>query len=199
MKLTDAFPSNYLKAGDLDEDQTYTIAGVTIETLGQGKNAEQKPVLSFKETDKTFVLNKTNGKTISSLYGDEMDDWTGKKITLFATEVEFQGEQTLAIRVRLKKPVQLPPRPTKAPVSDPLAGNPKQSAYKAFLDKWNEHEAGNPDDAPLKQERWTQAQETYFTENGGKKPATATADDWTAFAAKLVKDYDAATGGFIPF
>lgn len=98
MKVSEAFPSNYLKAADIEKDTTFTIRIVQMEDLGDDK----KPVAYFNEVDKGFVLNKTNATTIQELYGGEMTDWTGKKITLFATEVAYQGKQTMAIRVRLK-------------------------------------------------------------------------------------------------
>ena len=105
MRFDDVYPSNYLKASDCEDgDLVLTIEAVRTETLGQGKDAELKPVASFHETEKTFVVNKTNWKTIEKLYGPDSDDWVGKKIALFATEVPFGQEMVMAIRVRLKAP-----------------------------------------------------------------------------------------------
>jgi hypothetical protein len=51
-------------------------------------------------------LNKTNGVVICELYGEEMNDWVGKKITLYEKDdVEFAGKLVSAIRVRRKVPV----------------------------------------------------------------------------------------------
>jgi len=103
MNIDAAFPSKYLKAADLgDSDRTVTIAKIDIEDIGKGKEQELKPVLYFNETKKGLVLNKTNSKTIKSLHGPETDAWVGKQITLFTTEVDFAGDQILAIRVRLR-------------------------------------------------------------------------------------------------
>lgn len=106
MRLNDAFPSNYLKADDLEEaDVIVTITGCEIEELGKEK--ERKPVLTFRGTDKKMVLNKTNWQTIAKVLGtDETDEWIGKRITLFTAQVESFGETVLAIRVRLKAPAQ---------------------------------------------------------------------------------------------
>ena len=105
MRFDDVYPSSYLKASDCEDgDLALTIEAVRTETLGQGKDAEVKPVASFHETDKTFVVNKTNWKTIEKLYGPDSDDWVGKRIALFATEVPFGQEMVMAIRVRLKAP-----------------------------------------------------------------------------------------------
>src|SRR5688500_9223445 len=114
MNISTAFPSKYLKAAELEADTVFTIDRIEMENVApQGKPDEIKPVVYFQEDERGVVLNKTNSETISSLYGPETDDWVGKQITLFATEVDFQGKQVLAIRVRLKKP-GAPQRPQPA-------------------------------------------------------------------------------------
>ena len=105
MNINNAFPSKWLKSGDVEEgDLTLTIKSVSLEEVGSGEQAEQKPIIYFNETDKGMVLNKTNADTISRLYTRETDAWIGKPITIFATEVDFAGKQTLALRVRMKAP-----------------------------------------------------------------------------------------------
>ena len=102
MNINNAFPSDYLKSGDLEGDLTLTIRAVETKSIGQGEQAELKPIVYFEEQEKGFVLNKTNALTISGMYGPETDNWTGKPITLFPTQVDFQGKSTLALRVRLQ-------------------------------------------------------------------------------------------------
>lgn len=106
MNMNDAFPSAWLKAGDLpeDEDLILTVKSVQMEEIGQGDDRQSKPVVYFKDDDKGLVLNKTNADVIVQLYGADTDAWIGKKLALFATQVDFRGKATLAIRVRLKKP-----------------------------------------------------------------------------------------------
>src|SRR5262245_10103163 len=111
MRMNDAFPSKYLKAEDLEEgDLIVTIADARFEefTDPQTKRIDNKPVLFFEGKDsKPFVLNKTNYKAISKvLKSDDTDDWFGKKIALYATEVESFGETVLGIRVRLQVPAK---------------------------------------------------------------------------------------------
>lgn len=112
MNINNAFPSKWLKSGDIPEDAdlVLTINKVEVKEVGQGEEAEQKPVIFFNETDKGMVLNKTNAGTISKLYTPETDAWIGNRIALFATEVDFGGNQTLAIRIRMKAPVNKPSR-----------------------------------------------------------------------------------------
>lgn len=106
MNINDAFPSKYLKAADADEDLILTIKAVKVETIGQGAKAEQKPVIYFIDAEKGMVLNKTNAKMIGKIAkSDDTDDWKGVKVRIIATEVEFQGDLVMALRVRdVKKP-----------------------------------------------------------------------------------------------
>jgi hypothetical protein len=108
MNIQNAFPSKWLKSGDIEEgDLNLTIKAVQIENIGQGDEQESKPVIYFEETEKGMVLNKTNADTISRLHTTETDNWIGKKISIFATEVDFAGKQTLALRVRMRAPKQV--------------------------------------------------------------------------------------------
>jgi hypothetical protein len=103
MNIYDAFPSKYLKAEDLKgENVTVTIEEFTREKVGSEK--ESKPVISFVNTLKKMVLNKTNADTIAKLYGGETDQWPGKRIILYPKDIEFQGKMVLALRVSLQKP-----------------------------------------------------------------------------------------------
>ena len=117
MDINSAFPSRYLKAGDdvPDEGQlVLTIRDVTLETVGQGKDAQDKPIVYFRESDKGLVCNKTNAKTLAKLLGDDTDDWAGRRIALFVTEVQFPADMVPAIRVKTKLPAA---KPATAPVS----------------------------------------------------------------------------------
>jgi hypothetical protein len=98
--INDAFPSNYLKASDLQGRQpVVTIDRVEFEPVGRTR--EMKPILYFAGKDKGVVLNKTNANKIASLTGSTLtEDWTGMRVTLFATHVEFQGETVEAIRIK---------------------------------------------------------------------------------------------------
>ncbi len=105
--INDMFPSNYLKADDLSEgDLTLQIKEVKPEKMKDRDGEEEsKPVLYFTEQPKGLILNKTNAKAISELYGTDYTLWVGKKITLFWTEVDSFGEMKPAIRVRKQKPI----------------------------------------------------------------------------------------------
>ncbi len=111
MRISEAYPSKYLKAADLaGQDRTVTIRACVQEELGQGSEMEVKPVLYFDGGQKGLVLNKTNAQAIAEDYGDDTETWVGREIVLLVREVDFKGKLTPAIRVR----VQTPPRPQRA-------------------------------------------------------------------------------------
>ena len=97
MRVSDAFPSNYLKPSDLQgRAVTVKMDRADFKKLGN----DQKLVLYFIGKEKGMVLNKTNANNISYLYGDDTDLWHGNEITLFEAMVDFQGKTVPAIRVR---------------------------------------------------------------------------------------------------
>lgn len=98
MKISEEFPSKYLKASDLQGREVKVIMqNVEREKLGD----DNKLVLYFKGKDKGVVLNKTNSNTISDAYGDDTDDWYDQPLILFSVMVDFQGKVGPAIRCRV--------------------------------------------------------------------------------------------------
>ncbi len=94
--------SKFLKAADVDPPQLLTIAKVSEEEVG--KDREQKYACWFEEIDKGFVVNVTNGDSISEIAGsDDSDDWVGTKIVLFKDKTDFGGRRVDCIRVRVPK------------------------------------------------------------------------------------------------
>ena len=105
--VQDLFPSRFLKSQDIgDSDRVLTIDRVVIEDLGYGDMQDKKAVVYPVETDKGLVLNKTNAITIANMYGDDYSKWNGKRIALYTTEVSFQGNTMMGIRIRMRPPGQ---------------------------------------------------------------------------------------------
>lgn len=109
MRITEYFPSNYLKAADLQGRKVKVVIDrVETEVIGN----ETKPILYFKGKDKGMVLNKTNANNIAHAYGDDTDDWNGAEIILFEAMVDFQGKTVPALRIQIppRKPANAPKR-----------------------------------------------------------------------------------------
>lgn len=113
MRIDAAFPSNYLKASDLQGEMvTVTMSHIKMEPVGE----DNKPVLYFAGKKKGLVLNKTNSYVIAETYGPETDAWVGQRIQLFDALVDFQGRQVAAIRVRIPKAAARPAAAIAAPI-----------------------------------------------------------------------------------
>ncbi len=108
MKISEAFPSQYLKADDLPDGANVTVTIKDVEWVELGQKQERKMALTFVGKKKMMILNKTNASVIAKLYGDETDAWVGQRITLMARDVEFQGDVILALRVSTIKPNPAP-------------------------------------------------------------------------------------------
>ena len=104
MKVTDAFAGNFIDALCVkDKDASLTIKSVTEPNVEKSANGTliDKPIVYFEETDKGFIINKTNARTIGLQHGNEMEGWAGKKVTLFATTTDSFGEKNVpCVRVR---------------------------------------------------------------------------------------------------
>lgn len=87
----------------------YTL---TIERVDWGDVQEEgtdskkrEPLVYFKETKKTLVLNAINGRRIAKLYGTAAEGWTGKRVTLYPTTCKAFGDPKCpCIRVKAEIP-----------------------------------------------------------------------------------------------
>jgi hypothetical protein len=92
--------SQWMKAAELDEEVTLKIKDVTEEVVGSGKEKETKLCVWFNNQKQGLLLNKTNNRTLRGAYGDETDDWIGKRVVVFVTETD-RGP---GLRVRIPPP-----------------------------------------------------------------------------------------------
>ena len=124
IKISDAFPSQYLKCSDLNgKPWDMKIRTVAMEDLGQGNDKETKPVLYLADAQKGLVLNKTNSNTIVKSYGDDTGNWTGKAIQVYPTTTEYQGYIFDAIGVHVVPEAQPEKQPDAGPMADILDGD----------------------------------------------------------------------------
>lgn len=98
---------------DSDFLYAYHLAGksvvVTIEkvvggTMGHGAKKSKKPLVYFKGKAKPLGLNKTNGKTIATMYGNDTAAWVGERIEIYPTTTSFGNDTVDCIRVKPKQP-----------------------------------------------------------------------------------------------
>lgn len=103
MKITDLFPRRYATGLDLGgRSVIVTIAGLTQErmTPAPGIAPADKYVLHFRETPRGVVLSKILANQIAAALGDETDQWTGKRITLYPEVILVAGAERTVIRAK---------------------------------------------------------------------------------------------------
>ena len=102
------FESKYVGAWDLlGKDLTVTIEriqGGVVE--GEGGRKDKAPLIWFKGAKKPMVCNKTNMKTLHSLFGTfSAKGLVGKRITLYATTCKgARGGMVDCVRIRPNAP-----------------------------------------------------------------------------------------------
>jgi hypothetical protein len=105
MKRTDHYTSRWLKAADLSpEGDNLTITQFITEKVGQSE--EPKPVMSFAELEKDWILNKRQWDAVWELLGDDTDTdaWIGKRIKLVPIKVETKDGLKNTIRIESADP-----------------------------------------------------------------------------------------------
>jgi hypothetical protein len=107
------FNYDYLGSYSINDgqDMTLTIKSTKKEMVANtGGKKEECFVCYFQENPKPMILNRTNCKTIESLYSPYIEDWPGKKITLYVEKgVKAFGNEVDALRVRAVYPDQKKP------------------------------------------------------------------------------------------
>lgn len=98
---------DYIGAYSLEKgkDLTVTILSVGREIVkGKDGKTEECTVAKLKG-QKPFIINRTNAKTITKIYGTPyIEEWVGKQITLYATVTKVAGEEVECLRIRKEKP-----------------------------------------------------------------------------------------------
>lgn len=97
---------DYIGAYSLNgKDLVVEITEVSVKRVkGEGGKEEECTVATLKG-QKPFIINRTNAKVISKLYNSPyIEDWVGKKITLFPTTTRVAGETVECLRVRPSLP-----------------------------------------------------------------------------------------------
>ncbi len=98
------FPNKNLLLGSHNlnegEELIAEIEGVSLQMIKNmtGKD-EEVAIIQFTNAP-PMVMNITNAKTISSMYGDLYTGWVGKSIQIYAVPVKAFGIVQTALRVR---------------------------------------------------------------------------------------------------
>lgn len=112
--------SKFLKRSDVGAGKLFTIESCDQQNVAKAnESAEMKWCLSFAESDKPMVLNRTNSELIAMITGERnSDDWSGHKIVAYDDPtISYGGKLVGGIRVRAPRN-KTAPAPSKPPVAD---------------------------------------------------------------------------------
>lgn len=100
--------TDYIGAYSLNgADLTVKIKKVAQEQVTGQNGKKEMCLVAHLEGQKPMILNRTNAKTISRLYGSPfVEDWVGKLITLYPTTTSVGGETVECLRIRQTVPQQ---------------------------------------------------------------------------------------------
>jgi len=108
MRRGQAFPSNFISKEDVQGgDLILTVKNVAIEKIKSEGGEDEKPVMHFRDHDKSLVLNGTNWDTTAAVYGEDSDGWVGKRVVLFLDPTVRFGKQLVG-GVRIRIPEHIP-------------------------------------------------------------------------------------------
>lgn len=98
---------DYIGAYSLEpgQDLTVTIETVKRELITSTGGKKEECTVAKLLGQKPFIINRTNAKTISQLYGTPyIEDWEGKQITLYVTTTKLAGDDVECLRIRKEIP-----------------------------------------------------------------------------------------------
>lgn len=105
MKLSDMFPSEYLRGIDIGNPVIVTIKSVTAEQVRNKDNnrMDQEFVMRFEELEKKLRLNLTMAKECAKIVNDpemDTDNWAGRRVTVYRTTIKAFGQEHIVPRIR---------------------------------------------------------------------------------------------------
>jgi len=97
-----------------NEDGTFREMNVTIQNVTQSKvfnpaGKSEQVVVANISGQKPMILNATNRKRLGAHFGNFIEDWAGKTVTIYVEKVKAKGgEWTHGLRVKETLPTAAP-------------------------------------------------------------------------------------------
>lgn len=126
--------SKYVGHAEVVNPVVVTIKDVKLERVGREADSEERWFLYFSELKKAMRLNVTSIRILEATWGDNSDNWLGKRVQLYwDPTVQFGGKLVGGVRIRVGRA----PASTQAPQGgvgrfDPMTGRPLQAEQSQF-------------------------------------------------------------------
>jgi len=112
MKASAFGNSKFLKKEDFPTPQVLTIKSATVEEVAKG---DAKLCIWFNEAVKPLTLNNTKRNLLIATYGDDTDQWIGRKVRLSNDPTVMYGGQPVGgIKLECSKSAAAVPAPKPA-------------------------------------------------------------------------------------
>lgn len=135
-RISDVYAGKYLSAPQLEGRGRIpaVITEATVESLGRDQT-DQKVVLKLRSPDgrvwpQGLVLNVTNSRILSTIFGDDTDSWINQRIEVWSAWKQFQGKPVKGIELGPAGGADPVPAPVPAPSNDPVQGRSKLRGIK---------------------------------------------------------------------
>lgn len=104
IKYSEQFAGDFLEAIALPQDKPVEVTIKSVEPANSRKCKDgksiDKPILTFEESPKALILNKTNARALCKTMGNNMSAWVGKKTQIYQARVAAFGEKDVpAVRI----------------------------------------------------------------------------------------------------
>ena len=94
-----------LMDGTPNKELTVTITKVAREQITGADGKKEECTVCYLHGQKPMILNSTNQKVMQKLFDSPyIEDWAGKKMTLYVARVKASGDTVDALRVRPTAP-----------------------------------------------------------------------------------------------
>lgn len=88
------------------EEKVVKIISVAKEKVIGTDGKETECVVAKLKDEKPIILNKTNMKTLTKVFGTPfIEQWVNQKVTVFTDKVQAFGDKVEALRIRPTKPL----------------------------------------------------------------------------------------------
>jgi hypothetical protein len=122
------------------KEPTFTLGRCARETIADMKKVgkeKEAGIVYFSDYPRGWVMNSTNLQCLRALFGEETDDWTGKRVTLFTMptntgpgiRIKGSPDLTAPVDVVVKLPKKAPIRMTLVPTGN---RRPAATPYDEF-------------------------------------------------------------------
>lgn len=112
--------SEYLQVDDVNDKDVVSIIGhpetIPAEETKYGKERHVIPICLPDKTEKRWGLNLTSYRALYKTYGDEGDNWIGKRVTITKNREKVRGETRYVLYA---EPYVDPQQPLPTPANKP--------------------------------------------------------------------------------